>query len=226
MIRPGAEVIETSRSALASNRVRKTPRTASLGTTGNGRRMYVDEFDEAYLRKLRRGDLSTEEHFTNHFYGLLLIKLRNRLRATQDIEDVLQETLMRVLRQIREKSGLREANRLPAYVNTTCNNVLCEHFRADKKYAPVNLDFNDPADPTTDLDAPLIDEERTRLVRAVLRRLGRRDRSILRKFYLEECDQQEICRVMKIKPAYLRVLLHRARKRFRQVLEAGKPIAS
>ncbi len=180
--------------------------------------MYVDEFDEVYLQKLRQGEPSTEKHFTDYFYPLLLIKLRHRLRSSQDIQDVLQETLMRVLRQVREKSGLRQANRLPAYVNSTCNNVLCEFFRADKRHTTFDSEFNDPADTSTDMDAPLVDEERKRVVLKVLSRLGRRDRNILRKFYLEERNPGEICRSLGIKPAYLRVLLHRARKRFRQEL--------
>jgi DNA-directed RNA polymerase specialized sigma24 family protein len=44
------------------------------------------------------------------------------------------------------------------------------------------------------------------------------DREILRLTLLEEEDRDEVCRKMGVNRGYLRVLLHRAKQRFKEVL--------
>jgi RNA polymerase sigma-70 factor (ECF subfamily) len=53
---------------------------------------------------LKDGDPETERHFTTYFGDLLLIKLRARLRNTQTIEDIRQETFLRVLSTLKPRT--------------------------------------------------------------------------------------------------------------------------
>jgi hypothetical protein len=62
-------------------------------------------FDQDYLRRLASGDAVVEHHFSFYFGDLLLLKLRTRIRSPQLIEDIRQETLLRVLRIVR-KAGV------------------------------------------------------------------------------------------------------------------------
>jgi hypothetical protein len=80
-------------------------------------------FDAIYVEKLCAGDRATQEHFTTYFSALLQIKLRSRLRSSQAVEDVRQETFARVLTVLRRDGGLRQPERLGAFVNTVCNNI-------------------------------------------------------------------------------------------------------
>lgn len=75
----------------------------------------------------------------------------------------------------------------------------------------------EPLDTTVDLDAPLVDIETKRLVRQVMDELPEADRRVLEETYLEEIDKAEICRRHKVNANYLRVLLHRAKCRFRLI---------
>ncbi len=45
-----------------------------------------------------------------------------------------------------------------------------------------------------------------------------RDRDLLRQIFFEERDKDIICREMHVNPEYLRVLVHRAKGRFRIAL--------
>ena len=90
-------------------------------------------FDASYLDKLRAGDAHIEEHFVNYFSELIRIKLRSRLNSRESIEDVRQETFVRVLSLLRGEGGLRQPDRLGPFVNSVCNNVLLEHYRSPKK---------------------------------------------------------------------------------------------
>ena len=55
------------------------------------------EFDRGYIERLVAGDAETERHFTRYFGDLLTMKLRSKLRSAAQVEDVKQETFVRVL---------------------------------------------------------------------------------------------------------------------------------
>ncbi len=91
-------------------------------------------FDKSYVDGLTQGDPETEAHFTQYFGTLLLIKLRGRLRSPQLVEDARQETFLRVLNVLRNKGGIQHPERLGAFVNAVCENVLSETYRASGKF--------------------------------------------------------------------------------------------
>jgi len=202
-------------------------RTCVLATA-KARSLYCDSsqialdnysFDEDYLRRLTEGDSSVEAHFTAYFGSLLTLKLRNRLRSAQGIDDIRQETFLRVLQTLRQKGGLEHPERLGAFVNSVCNNVLLEAFRAQSRYGPLPEEHSEPADLSVDLEGSLVSEDRKRIVKKVLDRLSAMDREILKMLFWEETNKQEICRVMGVSRDYLRVLVYRARLRFKAALQ-------
>src|SRR5712692_2376901 len=180
--------------------------------------MSFSSFDEDYVRRLAAGDPGVENHFIDYFGALLLIKLRTRLRSAETMKDVMQETFLRVLQSLRE-GGLLHPDRLGAFVNSVCNNVLLETFREQEKHGQMPEDPPDPADDNVDLENDLVTRERQQLVGHVLDELDPKDRDLLRMLFLEERDKADICRRMKVDPEYLRVLLHRAKGKFREALE-------
>src|SRR5216683_1686181 len=80
-------------------------------------------FSEDYVQRLATGDPEVENHFTGYFGGLLRIKLKTKLRSANMIEDVRQETFLRVLATLRD-GRLLYPDRLGGFVNSVCNNVL------------------------------------------------------------------------------------------------------
>ncbi len=171
-------------------------------------------FDVGYLDRLRAEDSATEQHFTEYFSVLLNLKLRNRLRSSQLIEDIRQETLLRVLRIVRSR-GLDHPERLGAFVHSVCNNVLFEQLRSEGRHRQMSEDAPEPADNRIDLEAPIHDEEMRAVIDKILDALPPKDRSILRMLFLEEVPKEEICQLLRVDSDYLRVLLHRAKCRFR-----------
>ena len=65
-------------------------------------------FDKSYVEKLRAGDAHIEVHFVNYFSELIRLKLRSRLSSKEAMEDVRQETFVRVLTLLRGEGGLRQ----------------------------------------------------------------------------------------------------------------------
>ena len=168
-------------------------------------------FDADYVRRLINSDPETERDFASYFGELLAIKLRSRLRAPEVIQDVTQETFLRVIRTLRE-SGIENPEALGSFVNSVCTNVLFEVYRAQSKVAdPVEDRISDEIG----ADAAMADEEVRTQVRSVLSELPEKDRKILRWLFFEERDKGEVCRVLQVDREYLRVLVHRAKQRFR-----------
>ncbi|MGH9714357.1 MAG: RNA polymerase sigma factor [Candidatus Acidiferrales bacterium] len=177
--------------------------------------MDLFSFDDVYLQRLRDRDQMTEQHFVAYFTKLLLIKLRSRLRSSQAVDDVRQETFVRVFRAVRTQGGIRQPERLGAFVNSICNNVLQEHFRSSTRVTQLDEDAPDPPDPTIDMDGMLVTRQTSEQVRRILAQLPEKDRQLLRAIFMEEKGKDEVCKEFGVNRDYLRVLLHRAKQSFR-----------
>jgi RNA polymerase sigma-70 factor, ECF subfamily len=175
-------------------------------------------FDEAYVSRLREGDPSTETHFVAYFSELIQIKLRARYLAPEVVDDLKQETFARVIRSLRSDGGLRQADRLGPFVNSVCNNVLLEYYRSNSKNVPFESNHLEIPDKVLNLESLAISAETQRAVRKVLSQLPERDQSILRAVFLEEMNKDEACQKFGVSRPYLRVLLHRAKDKFRAAM--------
>lgn len=180
-------------------------------------RVELFPFDEAYLKRLCDRDFQTEQHFVAYFSKLLLIKLRSRLRGSPAVDDIRQETFVRVLKTLRTEGGIRSPGGLGAFVNSVCNNVLLEFYRSSSHSATSDEDAVDRPDLSIDLDGMLATKQTREQVRDILGQLPEKDRRLLRAVFLEEKDKDEVCIEFGVDRDYLRVLLHRAKQNFRAI---------
>jgi len=103
-----------------------------------------------------------------------------------------------------------------------CRNIALEFLRVHTRYDQMPETVQDPTDRSPGAEGRMISEERTSVVRRILGELPEKDRELLRRVLLEEEDKDLVCRELQIDRNYLRVLLHRARLRFKaQLLESG-----
>jgi len=179
------------------------------------------DFDQAYVDRLVAGDPETEQHFARYFGDLLAIKLRSKLRSPAQAEDARQETFRRVLTTLKQRGGLKAAEHLGAFVNGVCNNVLLEIYRSGSRVEPLpdELEPIDEARPSV-LSGMIAVEDRVRVQQA-LAALPQKEKDLLRWLFFEERDKDDVCTELKIDRNYLRVMLHRAKARFREQYEQG-----
>jgi RNA polymerase sigma-70 factor (ECF subfamily) len=190
------------------------------GSRGNLLEFY--SFDEEYFGRLREGDFLTREHFHKYFTALMKVKLRSRLHSREAIEDVQQETFVRFFKALRDEK-IREPKRLGSYVLSICKNVLKEHYREDehddKRFVPIDGD-NAPELPAASLDLVkmISDRQAKEKLHKVLAQLPDRERRVLHAVVFEERDKDEVCREFGINRDNLRLILHRAKQRFRSLM--------
>lgn len=182
----------------------------------SGKTLQFHAFDAEYIENLRAGDNRTQEHFVGYFTELLHLKLRSRLQSPQAIEDVRQETFARVFAGLRKPGALRQPESLGAFVNTVCNNVLFEHYRASSRSQSLDEEgAQEIASSGADAHSMAVAGQIKVKVRQILLGLPIRDRSILKAVFFDERDREEICREFGVDREYLRVLLHRAKQDFK-----------
>jgi RNA polymerase sigma-70 factor (ECF subfamily) len=172
-------------------------------------------FDAIYVSNLCAGDPPTQEHFVVYFSELLQLKLRSRLQSPHAIEDVCQETFARVFSVLR-KDGLRQPERLGAFVNTVCSHVLSEHYRSTSGGESLDVEGR-PELPDKSASALeiVVSRQVKDKVREILLELAPRDRSLLKAVFLDERNRDEVCLEFGVERDYLRVLLHRAKQEFK-----------
>lgn len=167
-------------------------------------------FDDDYVRRLREGDRETANHFHAYFRDLLLLKLRSRLRSMDAIDEVRQEVFLRSLERL---DRLKDPTRLGAFVNSICENVLKEYYRAENRNEALDEQQDIADDRSVDVDYD--SAHNAARVRRVLASMKGREPEILRALFLEEQDKEELCRRYEVDRDYLRVLVHRAKEKFR-----------
>ena len=173
-------------------------------------------FDAEYLRRLIAGEPSVEEHFVDYFTELLRLKLRKRAETRAVIDEVTQETFLRVFAKLRSSDGIRKPEGLGAFVCSVCSNVLRERYRETRRVEPLSEKHEEIAQSGDDLYLALVSAEDRDKVRVILSQLSERDARVLRAIFIEEQPKDDICAQMNVDRKYLRVLVHRAKNDFRR----------
>ena len=88
--------------------------------------------------------------------------------------------------------------------------------RPERRADPQRIDSLPSEEDGDDIDDRTLDK----VIRIMRSMESARDRTILVRFYLDEDDKESICRDMRLTPAKFDNVLHRARRRLRELLEA------
>ncbi|HYO83927.1 MAG TPA: sigma-70 family RNA polymerase sigma factor [Bryobacteraceae bacterium] len=176
------------------------------------------QFNAAYVDDLRNGSAATAEHFFRYFSHVLGRALETRTAG--DLEDVRQETFLRVLRALRTPGAIQKPERFGAYVVSTARYVLLEHQR-QHRWAP--QDYESCPDTSPDPEVTAHAAEMQAHLRRALARLSDRDQRLVSMALLEEKTSDEISIELNVNKHSVPVMLHRARCRLREHMHACAP---
>jgi RNA polymerase sigma-70 factor (ECF subfamily) len=175
-------------------------------------------FDENYVQALADCNEDAENYLIACFSRPVHLALWARLRSPELIQDAYQETFLRVLAYFRSGKTLDNPASLPGFVHTVCRNIALELLRGHMRHDQMPEHVAAPTDLAPNPECEMIAHERNRVVRQLLSELPERDRELLRRVFLQEEDKDLLCAEFQIDRGYLRVLLHRARIRFKAKL--------
>ena len=135
--------------------------------------------------------------------------------------DLLQDAVVTALQKLRA-GQISDPAHLDGYVYRVALNHLRNHRRKDRFRAENSEELAEPAEsaessrPVRDLEA----DQWARLVKELLREVPlARDRELLVRFYLNEESKEELCQAFGLTELHFNRVIHRARDRFRDLLQ-------
>jgi RNA polymerase sigma-70 factor (ECF subfamily) len=151
----------------------------------------------------------------------LRLKLRYKVlyhvgHGCADVDDLVQESLVRFFRA-EQRQQIRNTEEFGAFLNGVCRNVILEYRRRIRREPPIDPDMPIP-DAGVRPDAEIL--EMRDAIDNGLKELAERDRAILRSLYLEGREKEDICKEWGMSDAQFRVVLFRAKERFRRAYGA------
>ena len=129
--------------------------------------------------------------------------------------EIRQKTLLQVLVNLHRGGTIEAPERFAAYVIGVFRNKVREEIR-DRIKHPQSPEIEPEGTGRTAEDEFITARNKER-TSAVLREMSARDRRILQLIYLEEAEREEASRELGVDRETLRVCLHRAAQRFREL---------
>lgn len=129
-----------------------------------------------------------------------------------DVDDLVQESLARFIRA-GQRRQIRNTEEFGAFLNGVCRNVILEYRRRVRREPNSDQESEIPERGVRP-DAEIF--ELRDAIDSGLAELADRDRAILRSLYLDGKDKDEICKEWNMTDAQFRVVLFRAKERFRR----------
>jgi RNA polymerase sigma-70 factor (ECF subfamily) len=166
----------------------------------------ADKSDEELAREARAGSRRSFEELACRYKRRLFVYLRPRLASDEDAEDMVQDTFLKLYRNI---ASYDPAYRFSTWLYTSASRLAIDSFRRSAATrGTVGIDENlQIADPASSRDT-----ERPRLgLWEAARALGADKYRVLWLRYGEDMSIEEIAAVVGRTKISVRVLLHRAR---------------
>ena len=146
------------------------------------------------------------------------------LGHADDAEDALQDVFLKVLRTGRSRNGQAAVRDWGAYLHVMATRAAIEILRRRKRYRRDGGELTDDVVAVAtvageDARGAAIRRERAALLRQALRRLSERDARVFALHYFDDWPYESIAAEMRLTVSLVGVILHRARRRLREILE-------
>lgn len=172
-------------------------------------------------RAVHSGVPQAESWLIERFQRPIRILLRNWGHPPVEADDLTQETLMAVLRRLRDRP-LDNPDSLSAFVQTTARHLGANFARLQRRRREI-LERDYPAEPSEVPAQPeqLIDQlGLNKLVTEALDQIrADRDRIVLVELYVRGTSKAELCKRLKLSPTHFDRVLYNARNRLRIELQ-------
>jgi RNA polymerase sigma-70 factor (ECF subfamily) len=167
------------------------------------------------VERIRRGDPAGMEELYHVFSKGVRFFLYRQL-GPRDLDDKVHDVFLIVAQSIR-KGDLREPERLMGYVRTVVRRQVAAHIEDVVQERRNQTDLEGTlvlSDHKPNPERGAIEHQNEELAMRVLNSIGKRDREVLIRFYLDEQTPDQICQAMKLTETQFRLIKSRAKARF------------
>ncbi len=187
-------------------------------SSADGQRSTASLDLQVLVERIQSGDATAMEGLYRIFSRGVRFYLCRHL-GSQEIEDKVHDTFVLIVQAI-VRGEIREPERLMGYIRTVVRRQIAAHIDDAVHTRKEHLDLESGiviVDAASDPEEGAIGKQQAALMESVLRRMSRRDREILTRFYLDEQPQEQICEEMNLSETQFRLLKSRAKTRFGEI---------
>ncbi|GAB4183365.1 MAG: hypothetical protein Tsb002_05480 [Wenzhouxiangellaceae bacterium] len=173
------------------------------------------------VRRIQAGDRQAEHELVIRYSEKITFILRRYSRDPALIPDLCQDALITGLEKIRA-GEIRDPSKLGAYLHQIAVNLSTAEARTyirrntHPDWEMIDRCMSDHPSVLENIEQ----EQLSKIIRRLLKSLRQpRDQQILRRYYLTEEPKDSICASLGVDRTHFDRVLHRARKRFRKLLE-------
>ena len=160
--------------------------------------------DEELAVEVASGSRAAFEELVCRYSPRLFHFLRHRLSTSQDIEDLIQETFLKVFRHI---DRYNPEFKFSTWLYTVAIRLAISNYRSNKSKDISSIPYHPPADPQEIVTR----KDQSQKMWSCAESLHNKQYEALWLRYMEDMAVKEIALVMNKTQAQVRVLLHRAR---------------
>jgi RNA polymerase sigma-70 factor (ECF subfamily) len=174
----------------------------------------------AVVSLVERGDPQGEEILYQSLAGGARYFLQRRL-GIQDVEDRVHDLFLTIVETIR-RGEIRQPERLMGFVRTLLHRQLSAEIGRTVKRRATDADLDTVAETPSASSTPeerMIAQQKTELMKKVLRELSDRDFDVLTRFYIREQTPAQICAEMGLTQVQFQLLKSRAKARFSDLMQ-------
>jgi RNA polymerase sigma-70 factor (ECF subfamily) len=141
-----------------------------------------------------------------------------RQLGAQDLQDKVHDVFVTVAQAI-VAGKLRDPDRLIPFLTTVTRFYTYNQIerRALNRKVSCGLDHLNVPDARINLESTAYRKQKIGMINDILGSLSRRDRDVIRRFYLQEQSKEQICREMQLTPTQFRLLKSKAKSRLTEL---------
>ncbi len=167
------------------------------------------------VERIRIDDQSAVEELYSVFARGIRYYLCRQL-GPQDLDDRVHDCFLVVIQAIK-KGDLREPERLMGFVRTIVRRQIAGFIEGmvETRKKQIDIEFgNLIPDEALNPENTAISKQHGEIAARILKTISSRDREILTRFYIQEQDQEQICREMRLTDTQFRLMKSRAKAKF------------
>lgn len=170
-----------------------------------------------------KSDREFFEYMFSTYRKIMFYEINKIVFNTWEAEDILQSSFIKLSEKIDLLRQLDEPRRM-FYVVTTARNHAKNHVRDAQRTRTYSLDdeaynFSDTLSSETNIEQLIISKERTQNFSSIWLQLDEASRRLLEGKYILKMGDAELAKMLDTKPASIRMMLTRARRRALKLMQ-------
>jgi len=174
--------------------------------------------EKQLIRKVQKGDTSAFAYFVDTYQDMAITIAYRICENRQDAEDIVQNAFVKAFHNLHT---FRSDSKFSTWFYRIVYNTALTHISSsgfNTQYEDYKVVDSDSSYSDWDTLEQIHEHERKEIINQTMEKMPKDESLLLSLYYLEENSVKDICLITGLTESNVKVKLHRARKRFAEIL--------